>query len=76
MIYARSTSKYATDIQLFQFQRLEKRVLCAIANFNRRISVREIHMALRIPYVYGCITKLRRKQRSYPESYKSKRTFN
>jgi hypothetical protein len=36
MIHARPTTEYAADAELFQFQRLEKRVLRAIGNFNRR----------------------------------------
>jgi hypothetical protein len=43
-------------------ERLQNNVLCTIGNFTRRTPVREWHMALKLPYEYDYITKLRRQQ--------------
>jgi hypothetical protein len=44
-------------------QHLQNRVLRAIGNIDRRTPVRELHVAFKIPYVYGYyITKLCRTQ--------------
>jgi hypothetical protein len=51
------TWEYAVDTHLLKLQRLQNRVLCATRNFDRYTMVCEMHMALRIPYMYY-ITKL------------------
>jgi hypothetical protein len=43
-------------------QRLQNRVLPNIGNFSRRTSVRDLHLAFQISYVYDFITKLRWQQ--------------
>jgi hypothetical protein len=45
-----------------KLQRLQNRVLRTIVNFPRRTSVRDMHMAFQIPYVYDYITKSCRQQ--------------
>jgi hypothetical protein len=47
---------------VLNLQRLQNRVLSATGNLDRGTPVRELRMAFRIPYVYGCITKLCRTQ--------------
>jgi hypothetical protein len=47
---------------MMKLQRLQNRVLRSIGNFDRGTPVREMHMVLKIPYVYDYITKLYRKQ--------------
>jgi hypothetical protein len=43
-------------------QRLQNRVHRATGNLDRRIPVREFHVAFKIPYVYDYVTKLCRTQ--------------
>jgi hypothetical protein len=53
---------FAVDTHLMKLQRLQNRVLRAISNLDRRTSVRDLHLAFKIPYVYDYITKLCRRQ--------------
>jgi hypothetical protein len=62
MTYACSTWGHAADAHLLKLQRLQNRVLCAIGNLDRRISVCELHVAFKFPYVYDYVTKLFRTQ--------------
>jgi hypothetical protein len=62
MTYACPTWEFAADTRLMKLQRLQNRVLRAIGNLNRRTPVRDLHLALKIPYVYHYITKLYRRQ--------------
>jgi hypothetical protein len=50
--------EYGVGAHLLKLQRLQNRVLRAIGNLDRRTSVRELHVAFKIPYVYDYITKL------------------
>jgi hypothetical protein len=45
-----------------KLQRLQNRVLRTIGNLPRRTSVRELHVAFKIPYIYDYIMKLCRQQ--------------
>jgi hypothetical protein len=45
-----------------KLQRLQNMVLRTSGNFPRHTSVRELHVASKIPYVYDFITKLCRQQ--------------
>jgi hypothetical protein len=45
-----------------QLQGLQNKVLRTIGSFPRRTSVRDMHVAFQIPYVYDYITKLCRQQ--------------
>jgi hypothetical protein len=58
MTYGCPTWEYAADARLLTPQRLYNRVLRAIGNLDRRTLVREMHVALKIPYVYVYRTKL------------------
>jgi hypothetical protein len=40
-----------------KLQRLQNKVLRTIGNFSRSTSVRDMHVAFQIPYVYDYITK-------------------
>jgi hypothetical protein len=62
MTYASPAWESAADIHLIKLQRLQNKVLRTIDNFPRRASVRELHTAFNIPYVYDFITKLCRQQ--------------
>jgi hypothetical protein len=62
MTYACPTFEFAADTHLMKLQRLQKRVLRAISNLDRRTPVRDLHLAFKISYVYHYITKLCRRQ--------------
>jgi hypothetical protein len=54
--------EFAADAHLMKLQRLQNKVLLAIGNYPRRIPVRDLHLAFKIPLVYDFITKLCRQQ--------------
>jgi hypothetical protein len=62
MTYACPAWEFAAEIHLLKLQRLQNRVLRTIGNFPRHTSVRDMHVAFQIPYVYDYITNLCRKQ--------------
>jgi hypothetical protein len=47
---------------VLKLQRLQNKVLRTIGTFLRRTSVRDMHVAFQIPYVYDYITKSCRQQ--------------
>jgi hypothetical protein len=50
--YASPVWESVAETHLIKLQRLQNKVLRTIGNFPRRTSVRELHMAFNIPYVY------------------------
>jgi hypothetical protein len=62
MTYACPVWEFATESHLLKLQRLQNKVLRTIGIFPRRTSVRDMHVALQIPYVYDFITKTCRQQ--------------
>jgi hypothetical protein len=56
MTYACPTWEFAADTQLMNLA-LQNRVLRAIGNLDRRTPIRNLHFAIKIPYVYDYITK-------------------
>jgi hypothetical protein len=62
MTYASPAWEFAADIYLMKLQRLQNKVPCTICNYSRRTRVRDLHLALQIPFVYDYITKLCRQQ--------------
>jgi hypothetical protein len=62
MTHACPAWKFASDTYLLKLQRLQIQVLRTIGNFPRRAPIRELHVAFKIPYVYGFVTKLCRQQ--------------
>jgi hypothetical protein len=55
--YACPAWQFTAECHLLKLQRLQNKVLRTIGNFPRRTSVRDMHKALHIPYVYDYITK-------------------
>jgi hypothetical protein len=43
-------------------QLLQNKIFLTIENFSRPTSVRDLHMAFKLPYIYDYITKLCRQQ--------------
>jgi hypothetical protein len=62
MTYAYRTWEYAADGHLLKLQRLQNRVLGAIGDLDRCTPVRELHVAIEIPYLYDYIDILCRTQ--------------
>jgi hypothetical protein len=54
--------EFAAGNHLLKLQRLQNKVLRTIGSFPRRTSVRDLHMAFQIPYVYDYIRKSCRQQ--------------
>jgi hypothetical protein len=58
--------KLAADTCLLKRQRLRNKILRTSGKFPRRAPVRDLRLALKVPYVYDFVTKLcRSKQKSY-----------
>jgi hypothetical protein len=62
MTYACAVLKFGTETYLLKLQRLQNKVLRTTSNLRRCTSVRDMHVAFQIPYVYDYITKLCRRQ--------------
>jgi hypothetical protein len=62
MTYACPAWKFVAETHLLKLQRVQNKVLCTIGNFPRHTSIRDMHVAFQVPYVYGYITKLCRRQ--------------
>jgi hypothetical protein len=62
MTYTCPAWEFVADTHLLELQRLQNRVLCTIENVPRRTSVRDLHTAFNLPYVYDYITKLCRQK--------------
>jgi hypothetical protein len=62
MTYACPTWESEAKNHLLKLQRLQNKVLHTTGIFPRHTSVRDMHVAFQIPYIYGYITKLCRKQ--------------
>jgi hypothetical protein len=62
MTYACPTWEYGADAHVLKLQRLQNRVLRAPGKLDRCTPVRELHVAFKISYVYGYITKFCRTQ--------------
>jgi hypothetical protein len=62
MTYACPAWEFAAESHLLKLQRLQNKVLRTNGTFPSRTSVRDMHMAFQIPYVYDYITKSCRQQ--------------
>jgi hypothetical protein len=51
MSYACPAWEFVADTRLMKLQRLKNKVLRAIGDLDRRPSVRDLHLAFKIPYV-------------------------
>jgi hypothetical protein len=76
MTYACPAWEFAAESHLLKLQHLQNRVLRAIGNFPRRTSVRNLHVAFQIRYVYDYITKLYRQQAEAIENHDNENVRN
>jgi hypothetical protein len=60
--YACCACGFAVDNHLLRLQHLQNKVLRTTGNFPKHTRVRDLHMALKLLYVYDYITKLCRQQ--------------
>jgi hypothetical protein len=58
MTYAYPAGEFAADKYPPKLQRLQNKALRTIGNYPRSTSVRDLHLAFQIPFVYDYITKL------------------
>jgi hypothetical protein len=66
MTYTCPAWEFAAETYLLKLQRLQNKALRTIGSFPRRTSVRDMHMAFQIPYVYDYVTNYAgSKQKSY-----------
>jgi hypothetical protein len=71
MTYACPAWEFAAESHLLQLQRLQNRVLRTAGNFPRRTSVRDMHEAFQIPYVYDYVTKSCRQQEEVIQNHEN-----
>jgi hypothetical protein len=64
------------EIRLLKLQRLQNKVLRTAGKFPKCTPVRELHMALQVPYIYDYVTKLCRQQAGVLQSYESTNVRN
>jgi hypothetical protein len=57
MTYAFPAWEFAAECHLLKLQRLQNKVLGTIGNFPKRTSIRDLHEAFHIPYLYDYVTK-------------------
>jgi hypothetical protein len=62
MTYVSPAWKFAAQTHLLKLQRVQNRVLRTIGNFPKHTSIRDMHAAFQVQYVYDFITKSCRRQ--------------
>jgi hypothetical protein len=73
MTYARPAWEFAAECHLLKLQRLQNKVLRTNGNFPKRTSVRDMHKAFHMPYVYDYITKSCRQQAEVIQNHENVR---
>jgi hypothetical protein len=71
MAYACPAWELAAECHLLKLQGLQNKILRTIGNFLKRTSVRSMHKAFHIPYVYDYITKSCRQQAEVIENHEN-----
>jgi hypothetical protein len=71
LTYACPAWKFAAESQLLKLQRLQNKVLRTLGTFPRCTSVRDMHVAFQIPYVYDFITKTCRQQAEVVQNHET-----
>jgi hypothetical protein len=78
MTYAYPAWGFAADNHLLKLQHLQNKVLRTIENFPRCTSVRDLHMAFKLPYAYDYtrITKLCKQQAEVIQNHENENLRN
>jgi hypothetical protein len=71
MTYACPAWEFAAETHLLKLKCLHNRVLRTTGNFPRHTSVRDMHVAFQVPYVYDYITKLCRRQAEINQNHEN-----
>jgi hypothetical protein len=71
MTYAYPAWELAADIHLLKLQRLQNKMLRTVGNFPRCTSVRDLHTAFNLPYVYDYTPKWCRQQSEVVQNHKN-----
>jgi hypothetical protein len=71
MTYVCPAWEFSADTQLLKLQRLRNKFARTTGKFSRCTSVRELHMAFQVPYIYDYITKLCKQQAEVIQNYKN-----
>jgi hypothetical protein len=66
----------AADTYLLKLQRLQNKVLRTTGNSPRGTTVRDLHMAFNLPFVYHYVTKLCRRQAKVMENHENEHVRN
>jgi hypothetical protein len=76
MTYACNAWEFVKEIHLLKLQRLQNKVLHTTGNYPRYTSVRDMHVALQVPYVYDYMTKLCRRQAEIIHTHENENVRN
>jgi hypothetical protein len=76
MAYACPTREFAAEPHLLKLQRVQNKVLRTIGHFLRHTSIRDMHVAFQVPYVYDYITKLSRRQAEIIHNHENENVRN
>jgi hypothetical protein len=71
MTYVCPAWEFAAECHLLKLQRLQNKVLRTMGNFPKLTSVRDMHKAFHIPYVYDYITKSSRQQAEVVQNHEN-----
>jgi hypothetical protein len=75
MTYACPAWEVAAESHLLKLQRLQNKVPRTIGTFPRRTSVRDMHVAFQISYVYDFITKTCRQQAEVIQNHENENVY-
>jgi hypothetical protein len=76
MTYACPAWEFEAGTYLLKLQCLQNRVLRTIGHFSRNISIRDMYVAFKVPYVYNYITKLCRRKAEIIHNHENKNELN
>jgi hypothetical protein len=76
MTYVCSAWEFAAETDLLKLQRVQNKVLRTIGNFPRHTSIRDMHVAFQVPYVYDYKTKLCRRQAEIIHNHENENVRN
>jgi hypothetical protein len=74
--YACPAWEFSADNRTLKLQRLQNKVLRTIGNCPKRTSVRDLHIAFKLSYVYDYITKLCRQQAEVLQNHANANVHN
>jgi hypothetical protein len=76
MTYDCPAWEFEAETHLLKLQRVQNGVLHTIDNFTRHTSIRDMHAAFQVPYVYDYITKLCRRHAEFIHNHENENVHN